>query len=178
MKSIILGLLFIFTTSTIIAQNIEVKDETKTTITTIKDSKGESTIVETEETKEVQELEIMNPNSPSINKDVKPSPVNVTTTKAISVDGKTKSISIDQSSYYELDGTKYKIKSDGKGYLMIDTKNNAAIGLLRKTSNDSYIITNKNKVSVGHFDDKGNLMIETYDPKTDSMIKEEYKVNR
>jgi len=50
--------------------------------------------------------------------------------------------------------------------------------LLRKTSNDSYIVTNKNKVSVGHFDDKGNLMIETYDPKTDSMIKEEYKVNR
>ena len=112
MKTIIIGLLCLFTTNTMIAQNIDVKAETKTTTTTIKDSKGESKIVETEKTKEVQELEFENPNSSSLNKDVKPTPVNVTTTKEVTVDGETRSVNIDHSSYYELACTKYEIKSD------------------------------------------------------------------
>lgn len=178
MKAQLIGLLFLFTTSTIIAQNIDVKDETKTTTTTIKDSKGESKIVETEKTKEVQELEFENPNSSSLNKDVKPTPVNVTTTNEVRVDGQTKSINIDHSSYYDLKGTKYEIKSDNNGYLLLNKKDNSSNGLLRKTSNNNYIFTSKNRVSIGYFNEKGNLILETYDPKTDRMILEEFVITK
>ena len=123
-------------------------------------------------------FESNNPNSSSLNKDVKPSPVNVTTTKEVSVDGQSQSVNIDHSSYYELEGTKYEIKSDSKGYLLLNRNNNSTSGLLRKTSNNSYIYTNKNKVSVGYFNSNGNLILETYDAKTDSMILEEYIISK
>jgi hypothetical protein len=177
MKTIIMGLLFLFTTSAIIAQNKNVKDETKTTTTTIKDSKGERKIVKTEEIKEVQEIEFENPNSSETNKDMKPTPVVVTTTNELIVDGKTKYIDVDHSSYYDLDGTKYEVKSDKKGYLLLNRNKKTASGVLRRTSNNNYIFRSKNKVSVGYFDEYGNLVLETYDPKTDSMIKEKYIID-
>jgi glucan-binding YG repeat protein len=177
MKTIIMGLLFLFTTSAIIAQNKNVKDETKTTTTTIKDSKGERKIVKTEEIKEVQEIEFENPNSSETNKDMKPTPVVVTTTNELIVDGKTKYIDVDHSSYYDLDGTKYEVKSDKKGYLLLNRNKKTASGVLRRTSNNNYIFRSKNKVSVGYFDENGNLVLETYDPKTDSMIKEKYIID-
>jgi glucan-binding YG repeat protein len=177
MKTIIMGLLFLFTTSAIIAQNKNVKDETKTTTTTIKNSKGERKIVKTEEIKEVQEIKFENPNSSETNKDMKPTPVIVTTTNELTVDGETKYIDVDHSSYYDLDGTKYEIKSDKKGYLLLNRNKKTASGILRKTSNNNYIFRSKNKVSVGYFDKSGNLVLETYDPKTDSMIKEKYIID-
>ena len=41
MKSAIIGLLFLFSTNVMLSQNTNVKDETKTTTTTFKDSEGE-----------------------------------------------------------------------------------------------------------------------------------------
>ena len=38
MKSAIIGLLFLFSTNVMLSQNTNVKDETKTTTTTVKDS--------------------------------------------------------------------------------------------------------------------------------------------
>jgi hypothetical protein len=177
MKTIIMVLLFLFTTSAIIAQNKNVKDETKTTTTTIKNSKGERKIVKTEEIKEVQEIKFENPNSSETNKDMKPTPVVVTTTNELTLDGETKYIDVDHSSYYDLDGTKYEVKSDKKGYLLLNRNKKTASGILRKTSNNNYIFRSKNKVSVGYFDKSGNLVLETYDPKTDSMIKEKYVID-
>jgi glucan-binding YG repeat protein len=163
-------------TSTVFGQNKNVKEETKTTTTTIKDSKGESKIVKTEEIKEVQEIEFENANSKKLNKDMKPTPVIVTTTNEVKVDGETKYIDVDHSSYYDLDGTKYEIKSDNKGYILLNRNKKTANGILRKTSNNNYLFRSKNKVSVGYFDENGNLVLETYDPKTDSMIKEKYVI--
>lgn len=48
------------------------------------------------------------------------------------------------------------------------------MGILRKTSNNNYIYVEKNKVSVGYFDQEGNLILETYDPKSDNLIVNKY----
>lgn len=178
MKKIIMVLSLIFITSTIFGQNKNVKGETKITTTTIKDSKGEKTIVKKEEVKEVQEIEFEDANSTKLNKDMKPTPVKVTTTNEVIVDGTTKFIDVDRSSYYELDGTKYEIKTDNNGYVLLNKNKKSASGILRKTSNNNYIFRSKNKVSVGYFDANGNLVLETYDPKTDKMIMEEYVITK
>nr|MBP8066072.1 hypothetical protein [Flavobacterium sp.] len=65
--------------------------------------------------------------------------------------------------------------TDKTGYTMTmpDTKR---LALLRKTSNDSYLYINKNKVSVGYFDKGGNLILETYDDKNDKMTLEKFEL--
>lgn len=178
MKTIILGLLFLFTANTMIAQNKDVKEEVTTTTTTIKDSDGERKIVEKVKNSEVQNIEFEDPNSSSLNKTVKSTPVNVTTTSEIIVDGETQYRDVDHSAYYEFAGTKYEIKSDSKGYLLFDSNKKSSSGLLRKTSNNNYIYRSENKISVGYFDKNGNLILETYDPKTDSMIREEFLISK
>ena len=68
MKSILFGILFICATGTINSQNKNVKDETKTTTTTVVDSKGEKTYVKKENTREVQNIELKEQNPKNINK--------------------------------------------------------------------------------------------------------------
>jgi hypothetical protein len=178
MKATIIGLLFLFVTSTTFGQNKNVKDETKTTTTTIKDSKGEKTYVKKENTREVQNIELKEQDPKNINMDVKASPVNVKTTTTITnPDGSTRTVDIDRSSYYILNGKKYNVSLDSKGYRILseDKKEEA---FLRKTSTNSFIYRNKNKIAIGYFDVEGNLILETYDPNTDSITYEKYDVSK
>ena len=111
MKSILFGILFICATSTINSQNKNVKDETKTTTTTVVDSKGEKTYVKKENTREVQNIELKEQDPKNINMDMKDSPVIVKTTTTITnPDGSTRTVDIDRSSYYLLNGRKYHRK--------------------------------------------------------------------
>jgi hypothetical protein len=48
--------------------------------------------------------------------------------------------------------------------------------VLRRTSNNNYIFKNKDKLSVGYFDADGNLVLETYDEKTDTVVLEKFIV--
>jgi hypothetical protein len=176
MKKFILNTAVLLFTLGMYSQNTNVKTEEKITTTTIKDSKGEQKIVKKEIVSEKQDIEFVNAESTKTNKDMKPTEINVTTTKQIIVDGETKSFDVDHSSYYDLDGTKYEIKSDKKGYVLLNRDKKTANGVLRKTQNNSYIFRTKDKVSVGYFDTKGNLILETYDPKTDSMILEKFVI--
>ena len=70
---------------------------------------------------------------------------------------------------------KYQVALDASGYTMVDpsTKKTA---LLRKTSTNSYIYRNKNKMAIGYFDTNGNLILETYDDKSDKVSTETYTV--
>jgi hypothetical protein len=54
--------------------------------------------------------------------------------------------------------------------------NNKKRALLRRTSNDNYIYSNKNKIAVAHFDAEGNLILETYDEKTDRIKTEKLEL--
>ena len=178
MKATIIGLLFLFVSSTTFGQNKNVKDETKTTTTTIKDSKGEKTYVKKENTREVQNIELKEQDPKNINMDMKASPVNVKTTTTITnPDGSTRTVDIDRSSHYLLNGKKYNVSLDSKGYRILseDKKEEA---FLRKTSTNSFIYRNKNKIAIGYFDVEGNLILETYDPKTDSITYEKYDVSK
>ncbi|HEY4616664.1 MAG TPA: hypothetical protein VIH09_00530 [Flavobacterium sp.] len=168
MKIIVLGMAAFLFSINIQAQNKNVKTEVKTNITTIKDSQGEKKLVETKEVEEVQNLQLNDANSNVLNKDIKESPVEVTATTKITADGVTKVIDVDRSAYYELDGTKYQVSTDKKGYsvFMPDGKKSA---VLRKTSNNNYIYRAGNKTSFGHFNSDGNMILESYDEATDTI---------
>lgn len=178
MKSILFGILFICATSTINSQNKNVKDETKTTTTTIVDSKGEKTYIKEQNTREVQNIELKEQNPKNINMDLKDSAVMVKSTTTITnPDGSTRTVDIDRSSYYLLNGKKYNVALDSRGYRIL-SEDNKEEAFLRKTSTNSFIYRNKNKIAIGYFDVEGNLILETYDPKTDTVSYEKYNVSK
>ncbi|CAM3629823.1 hypothetical protein FLGE108171_07115 [Flavobacterium gelidilacus] len=173
MKNLIVTLSLILCTSYGFAQNKNVQTEEKTTVRTIKDSDGEKKIVKKEETKEIQNIEFEKDAKNTLNKEMKQTPVEVTSTTEVSVDGVTRSIDVDRSAYYELNGKKYEVAVNKSGYNLKNTSGEN-LGILRKTSNNNYIYVEKNKVSVGYFDQEGNLILETYDPKNDVLIVNKY----
>jgi len=174
MKTLFITILSLFTSATFQAQNKNVKDETKTTTTTITDSNGEKTFVKKENTREVQEIELKEEKPNTLNIETKDSPVVVTSsTKITNPDGTTRTVDVDRSSYYTSNDRKYMVKLDDNGYRIIgDDKKKSAF--LRKTSTNSYIYYNGKDTSIGYFDTNGNLVLETYNAKTDSVTYQTY----
>jgi hypothetical protein len=178
MKNLITGMaaaLFAFTAQ---AQNQNVTNVTKTTTTTVKDSDGQKTLVKNQNTSEVQNIELQNAESKELNKDMKASPVQVTSTTQITgPDGRTRTVDVDRSAYYSLGASKYQVSVDNSGYTLMDQGGKKA-GLLRQMSSpNTYIFRTKDKTSVGHFDSNGNLVLETYDDKTDKITVETFMRN-
>ena len=168
MKTVFVPLLTLLLSVTIQAQNTNTQTETKTTTSTVKDSKGDHKTVKKEVQKEVQKVELGEEKSNSINIPTIDSRVLITTsTKVTNPDGSTRTVDIDRSAYYESNGNKYKLALDASGYLM--TLGNSKPALLRKTSTNSYIYRQKNKIAIGYFDTNNNLIIETYDEKLDKV---------
>ena len=156
------------------AQNKNVTDVTKTTVTTVKDSDGQKQVVKQQEVQEVQNIELQNAESKALNKDMKETPVQVTSkTTVTNPDGTTRTVDIDRSSYYTSDGKSYQLALDPSGYV-ISTPENKKIGILRATSTNSYIYRGKNSTSIGYFDTNGNLVLETYDDKSDKVTIQTY----
>lgn len=175
MKTTFLGLLAIVFSANCFAQNTNVQQEVKTTVTTIKDSDGEKKIIKKEKIQEVQDIELKDAESKKINKEMADTPVKVTSATEVTVDGVTRTVDVDRSAYYLLNGQKYQVAVDKSGYSMTIPESKK-MALLRKTSNNNYIYVNKNKVSVGYFDNDGNLVLETYDEKNDKMILEKFEL--
>lgn len=155
------------------SQNTNLKTETKTTTTTKTDSDGDHTTVKKETTKEVQNIELEKERPHTVNIPMKDSPVTVTTsTKITNPDGTTRTVNIDRSGFFISNGKKYKLNLDALGYtISID---NAKPALLRFTSTNSYVYRSKNRTSVGYFDTNGNLILETYDDRTDKITQEKF----
>lgn len=155
------------------SQNKNVQSEVQTTIITVKDSDGEKKIVKNKEINEVQNIELEDADSKTLNKAMKNTPVNVTSETEVTIDGETRMIDVDRSAYYIYNGKKYDVKVDKLGYSIT----NEAIkktALLRKTSNDSYLYINNGKVSSAYFDADGNLIIDTYSEKNDTITTEKF----
>ena len=159
------------------AQNKNVTNVTKTTVTTVKDSDGEKQIVKEQDVKEVQNIEFKDANSNSLNKEMVQTPVQVTSTTTVTnPDGSTRTVDVDRSSVYTAtDGKNYKVALDPYGYTMY-SEGMKKPALLRKTSTNSYIFRGKDRTAVGYFDVDGNLVIETYDDKSDKVSIEKYTV--
>lgn len=175
MKNLIVTLSLILCTSYGFAQNKNVQTEEKTTVTTVKDSDGEKKMVKKQEVKEVQNIEFEKTGNNPLNKNMKNTPVEVVSKTEVTVDGVTRTVDVDRSAYYNLDGTKYEVAADKTGYSLKNTKGKN-LGVLRKTSNNNYIYVENNNVSVGYFDNDGNLILETYDSKNDVLIVNKYMV--
>jgi hypothetical protein len=177
MKNLTLGFAAILFSIAGLAQNTNVQETTKTTVTTVKTNDGEKKFVKTENVKEIQDVELKEAKPNTLNIDTKDSPVSVTTTtKITNPDGSTRTVDIDRSSYYVSNGKKYKLTLDSSGYTMTD--GNDKPSFLRQTSTNSYIFVSKKRTSVGYFDTNGNLVLETYDPNTDKVIIETYTISK
>lgn len=177
MKTIILGVLAFLFSLSIQAQNQNKKTETLTTTTTVKDNKGERKVVKKEEIKQVQDIELKDVPAGTKNTEIQPSPVNVTETTKVSIDGQERIVDVDHSAVYSSNGEKFQFAADKSGYT-VTNYNNKGLSLLRRTSNNNYIYKNNSKFSVGYFDTNGNLVLETYDEKTDTITTEIYNLQR
>jgi hypothetical protein len=175
MKTIILGMAAFLFTVNIQAQNKNVKSEVKTTVTTVKNSDGQKKSVKTQEVKEIQKIELKDAESNALNKERKETPVEVTAITSITANGVTNIIDVDRSAYYDLNGEKYEVKLAESGYTIYQPNAEKA-AVLRKTSNNNYIYSSKNKTSYGYFDANGNLVLESYDDKTDKITVETFVI--
>ncbi|QZK89922.1 hypothetical protein K5V07_05235 [Flavobacterium sp. CHNK8] len=175
MKTILIGAIALLFSMNSQAQIKNVKSEVKTTVTTIKDSKGEKQLVKTQEVKETQNIELKDAESNALNKEIKQTPVQVTAITAVTANGVTNIVDVDRSAYYNYNGQKYQVSLAETGYNMyLPNKEKAAV--LRKTSNNNYIYSTKSKTSFGYFNADGNLVLESYDPATDKITSEIFEM--
>ena len=177
MKNLITVTLVLLVTFSLQAQNKNILKATETKTTTVKNSQGEKKIISTNEIKEEQKIELEEAKPNTLNIPMKESPVMVTETTELSVDGKTKFVDVDHSAYYMYNGKKYQVKGDEYGYSLSDndSKKNS---YLRKTSNNNYLFVNEGKISSAYFDQEGNLVIDTYNEKTDRISTVKYTVSK
>lgn len=175
MKTIILGMVaFLFSINSQ-AQIKNVKSEVKTTVTTVKNSDGQQKSIKTQEVKEVQKIELKNAESNALNKEIKATPVEVTAITSVTTNGVTNIVDVDRSAYYDFNGVKYQVKLAETGYnLYLPNEEKAAV--LRKTSNNNFIYSSNSKTSYGYFDGNGNLVLESYDAKTDTITIETFNI--
>lgn len=151
------------------AQNTNVKDVTKKTVTTVKDSDGTKKTIKEEKIQQHQTIELENADSKALNKDMKASPVEtLSTTTVTNPDGTTRTVAIDRSSAYQFEGNNYMLSLDPSGYIVTNVENEK-IGILRATTTNSYIFRGKNSISIGYFDVNGNMVLETYDDDSDQV---------
>ncbi len=173
MKNLFLSAVIVLFASNVQAQNTNRKVETTTTTVTKKDNEGEKVTTKSETSKEVQKVELGAPTPGTINVPTVDSPTQVLTTTIITnPDGSTRTVDVDRSAFYESKGNKYKLDLDASGYVL--TLGNAKPALLRKTSINSYIYNTKNRNAIAYFDINGNLIVESYDPKTDRILTEKF----
>ncbi|MAZ29412.1 MAG: hypothetical protein CL868_20355 [Cytophagaceae bacterium] len=81
---------------------------------------------------------------------------------------------------YSNEGNSYALEEDAKGYniLSVNGEVKKPMAKLRKLSSVGYIYTDNDGTSFAHFDKKGNLVVETYDNATDTVIVKNYTLNK
>ncbi len=171
MKAITASIIALLFSTGMVAQNKNVTKTSKTTTTTIKDSDGEKQLIRTQNTDQQQNIEFQDADSNALNKDQKATPVQVTSTTQVTLpDGTTRMVDVDRSAYYTMGDNQYKVYVDKKGYTL--ASDNKKAGVLRHLSNNSYIYKTADRTSVGYFNEEGNLVLQTYDDKTDEITTE------
>lgn len=166
MKNIALAILLVAGLSATAQVNQNVTKESTTTTVTVNNGQGKpKKITKTEMSEAKQNIEFEDAESKKINKNVKPTPVQVSQSTTIKGDG--------IPTYYELNGERYIFVTDHDGY-RISSPSVKEYGIVRKTSNGQYIFRTKTGTSTGYFDENGNFVVETYDDATDGFTKVTY----
>ncbi|RZL40004.1 MAG: hypothetical protein EOP00_27245, partial [Pedobacter sp.] len=113
MKNIIYIVCMLILPFGIQAQNKNVTEVTKKTVKTIKDSEGEKKVVKEQQIQQKQNIELENADSKTLNKDMKQTPVETTSTTTITnPDGTTRTVAIDRSSAYQFESDNYILSLD------------------------------------------------------------------
>ncbi len=177
MKKLFFAVLGICTLSAT-AQNTNVTDISKTTVTTVKDSDGSRSVVKEQHVQTKQDIKFEDAESSKLNKDQVPTPVQVTSTVQITgPDGRTRTVDVDRSAMYTSGKDAYKMIIDNTGYTLMDDRGKK-LGLLRPlASPNQYIYTSGNKTYYGTFDSSGNFILQRYDDKTDTIVTETFTKN-
>lgn len=175
MKTIYLGLAALALSISAQAQNTNVTETSKTTVTTIKDSEGEKKVVKEQKTQEAQDIKFKDTKGDPLNKEMANTPTQVTqVTQITNPDGTTRTVNVDRSAVYTSpSGMKYNLALDPMGYRVTSTELKKP-ALLRMTSTNSYIYRSKDRTSVGYFDTNGDFVLESYDDKSDKVTIEKF----
>lgn len=168
---------FCFTIASM-AQQKNVQNETTTTVTTVKDSDGEKKLVKSTTEEKSQDLKFQDPDSKALNKDLVATPTQVTATTTVTTpDGKTRLVDVDRSAEYTVNGKKYRVVLDNVGYSVVDGATMKRVGTLRNIGTNQYLYHMNGTTSYVSFDASGNLIMNTYDPKTDTITSHTYTKN-
>lgn len=165
MKKILLIFALAAFTTGFTQENKNKKSETVVTKTVTMDSKGSD--VKTQAVKETQE-QVISLEAGDANK----------TNQEIVM----KPVEMDTEVTYGYDGNRFQFlnQKDEKGYRMMTVKDNATqdeYAIIKPTSqNGYYIMSKEGKSSFGYFNAAGNFVVDRYDPITDAVISEEYKL--
>ncbi len=147
-------------------KNTNTQKQTVVTKTTVTDDKGTDTATKavTQTKKEVLTLKDSDANQTNQSVVMKP-------------------IVVDTDVTYSYDGNRFKFLSqkDENGYRLMTIKDNATneqYAVIKPTSqNGYYIMSQDGKSSFGYFNADGNFVVERYDPKTDAITSEIYRLN-
>lgn len=170
MKKLVLGIASVLFAFSAEAQNTNVTQTSKTTVTTVKDSEGEKKLVKEQKTTEAQDIKFKETAGDPLNKEMAVTPTQVTSvTQITNPDGSTRTVNVDRSAVYTSEsGKKYSLALDPLGYRVTSDELKKP-ALLRMTSTNSYIYRSKEATSVGYFDTNGDFILESYDDKSDKV---------
>lgn len=155
--------------------NKNVQKESKTTVTTVRDSEGERKVVKTATTSETQNLEFQDAESNKLNKDLAPTPIQQQTTVTVTLpDGTTRLVDQDRTAKYSVNGQNYEVVLDNVGYSILNSSNRKKVGVLRHLGYNTYLVDVNGKHAYATFDEQGNLTVQRYDTKEDRIINETY----
>lgn len=170
MKKLVLGAAAVLFAFSAHAQNTNVTQTSKTTVTTVKDSEGEKKLIKEQQTTEAQDIKFKDTKGDPLNKEMEVTPTQVTSvTQITNPDGSTRTVNVDRSAVYTSpSGKKYTLALDPMGYRVTSDELKKP-ALLRMTSTNSYIYRSKEATSVGYFDTNGDFVLESYDDKSDKV---------
>lgn len=83
-----------------------------------------------------------------------------------------------QLRYYSLDGLKYQFRNSENGFeiAVINGDEEVLLGsAVRSQINSYYFITIENMSGVGYFDEEGNLVVEYFNPESNSIIMKKFE---
>ncbi|QAA81161.1 hypothetical protein EI546_05195 [Aequorivita sp. H23M31] len=165
MKKLVLIFALAAFTVSFAQENVDKKKETVVTKTAVKDNKGVEVSSKAVSKSEQQQLKLNANNPNQVNQEVVMNPVKVDT---------------DVTYGYEGNRFKFMSQKDEEGYRLMTVKDNATnneYAIIKPTSQNGYYIYSQNgKSSFGYFNEEGNFVVESYDPKTDAIVSQVYKL--
>lgn len=147
-------------------ENTNKKKETVVTKTTVTDSDGTVVSKKAVATSVKQKVGLSDKDENKINQEVVMKPIDVNTEVTYS---------------YKGDRFKFLSQKDTEGFRLMTIKDNATqeeYAVIKPTSQNGYYIYSQNgKSSFGYFNEDGNFVVESYDPKADAVVSQIYILN-